>query len=98
MYAPGTGGASTSNWNHWTWPGPTYAVVCVAGRFACDQLVAGEPLVPSPPSVLARSCPGSGPHVPSAALPYQPSEPVLRNATVTVVVLPGQSVGNPDRA
>jgi hypothetical protein len=36
--------------------------------------------------------------VPRAALPYQPSDPVLRNAIVTVAVLPGQSVGKPLRA
>src|SRR4029077_19816798 len=81
-----------------TWPGPTYGVDWMAGRFARDQLVVGDPPVPSPPSALARSCPGSGPHVPSAAFPYQPSEPVFSNAIVTVVALPGQSVGKPERA
>ena len=84
------------NWNHATWPGPTYSVGCDARRFAFGQPVAGEPALPSPPRMLGRSCPGSGPQVPRNAWSleaYQPSEPELWKAMVAVDVAPGQSVG-----
>jgi len=39
---PGSVGAWTLNWNHMTWPGPTYGVDWIAGRFERDQLVDGN--------------------------------------------------------
>ena len=39
---PGVLGARTTNWNQPVWPGPTYAVVVVAGRQALIQLTASS--------------------------------------------------------
>ena len=62
--------------------------------------VAGDPAPPSPPSGVAPSWPGSGPHVPRYATSpmrpdTQPNDPLFLKATTAVDVSPGHSVGYP---
>src|SRR3977135_1276270 len=62
--------------------------------------VPGAPSCPSPPSGVARSWPGSGPHVPRYATSpirpeTQPNDPLFLYATTAVDFSPAHSVGYP---